>query len=436
MSLVHTTTTLWRANKDVALTGHRLHGQNPSPVSAGFTAPAMPTNVRFAPIALAASIARTVTLRDAPTEMLARWADSKLLEVEWLIADGMDFALSPSINSLADAARTEFAGCVGAGMTDILMNALGYVWRDNAASVSGSLDPHADFIYGDGQVANHGVVLAEAHGSFAASVSAARIISEASRKYLRQVKPQVTRMSSHGQVVHGYSIAFGSKPGTTGAFLGVAETRIKKPSRKPMTPAGPAQATIPGLVPTSLALATHRSNFTLREAFRIVSWIDWVRGVAGPPADTTPVGFFQIPYAGQLFLACADFVWPFEGLPFWLDELMYHRRWWRRLPEGQLMRRLSEGGSVGLFVMEQSAAERFLNGLSKIIIGVRQPVIELPGVDPVGLTSTRDEDRGLVRDTAYSYALFRDGLALLGSPPPKRLTGIRVWSPKDGMLAN
>ena len=64
----------------------------------------------FGPTALAASIARTATLRDAPPEMLARWGDSALTEVEWLIEDGTTFVLTQHINSLADAERTAFAG--------------------------------------------------------------------------------------------------------------------------------------------------------------------------------------------------------------------------------------------------------------------------------------------------------------------------------------
>ena len=94
--------------------------------------------------------------------MLASWGDSTLTQVEWLIEDGTTFALSQHLQALADAERTSFAGRVGAGITDLLMNALGYTWRDNASCLSGSLTPHADFIYADGAVSGHGVVLAEA----------------------------------------------------------------------------------------------------------------------------------------------------------------------------------------------------------------------------------------------------------------------------------
>lgn len=65
--------------------------------------------------------------------MLARWGDSALTEVEWLVDDGTTFALSQYVNSPADAERTPFAGCMGAGVTDLLMTSLGYTWRDNAS---------------------------------------------------------------------------------------------------------------------------------------------------------------------------------------------------------------------------------------------------------------------------------------------------------------
>jgi hypothetical protein len=186
--------------------------------------------------ALAASMARTLTLRAAPDTMLAQWARSQLTQVEFLVADGADFGLSPFITALGDAERSGFAGRVGAGITDLLMNALGFVWRDNATCLSVGLDPHADFVYAGGSVADHGVVLAEAHGSFAQSVSDSRISGESRRKYLRQVKPCIASRCQHSKVIHGYSIAFGSDPSNPGTYLHVAETKISKGRGKPTPP--------------------------------------------------------------------------------------------------------------------------------------------------------------------------------------------------------
>lgn len=146
-------------------------------------------------------MARTLTLRVAPDDMLARWTRLELAQIEYLVADGARFELSPFIAALADSERSGFAGRVGAGVTDLLMNTLGYVWRDNAACLSGRLDPHADFIYAGGASTSYGVVLAEARGSFAQNVMEGDLRREARRKYLRQVKPHLASLCVHGTVV-------------------------------------------------------------------------------------------------------------------------------------------------------------------------------------------------------------------------------------------
>lgn len=387
----------------------------------------------FGPSALAASIARTATLRNAPPEMLARWGDSALTQVEWLVQDGAAFALSQQIQALADSERTSFAGRVGAGITDLLMNALGFTWRDNACCLSSSLAPHADFIYADGAVSGHGVVLAEAHGSFAASVSSASVTHEAKRKYLRQVRPHLAAASPHGKVVHGYSMAFGSRPGAVGAFLHVAETLISKPRGLRPPPSQTAPTPSPEMVPTSLALAAHRSNLAIMDAPSVVRWIDWVRGGGERSDDMQRSLFVRVPYAGRVFLCSMEMGWPFGDYPEWLDEF-WHPRWW---PPIQRVRRFPHRGDfAGLFAMEEKAAEGFLNALSAIVRNGRDnppESLELPRFDPAGFGF--GDDAADLRSPAseYRYALYRDGLALLGSPPPRRIAGRRMWLPKEGL---
>ncbi|WP_136661872.1 hypothetical protein [Nitratireductor sp. XY-223] len=378
----------------------------------------------FGPTALAASMARTATLRDAPPEMLARWGDKALTEVEWLIEDGNMFVLAQHINSLADAERTAFAGRVGAGVTDLLMNALGYTWRDNAACLSSTLAPHADFIYGDGAVSDHGVVLAEARGSFAANVSAATIAGQAKRKYSKQVKPHLAAKSPHGKVIHGYSIAFGSRPGAAGAFLHAAETRISKPRGKRPPPTASTPGLSPESTPASLALATHRANFSLMEAPGVVAWIDWIRAGGERPDVASPLSFLSIPYAGRTFLASAEPLWPFHDCPHWLEDLWFDPRRWPRFPHRRRLLRRSGDGFAGWFVMEERSAERFLNSLSDIIRSGREnmpAVLKLPRIEPSGFAMDRGEESDVSPESEYAYALFRDGLALLGSPPPRRM---------------
>lgn len=434
MSTLLSAPAIWRAEKKVIVSGHTRHRHKPSPISPGFEAPAANTTLVFGPSALAASIARTATLRNAPPEMLARWGDSALMQVEWLVEDGTTFALSQHLHALADAERTSFSGRVGAGITDLLMNALGFTWRDNASCLSSSLAPHADFIYADGAASGHGVVLAEAHGSFAASVSSAGITREAKRKYLRQVRPHLATASPHGKVIHGYSIAFGSQPGAAGAFLHVAETQISKPrgGRSPLVQTAPTRS--PEAAPTSLALAAHRSNFAIMDAPSIVRWIDWVRDGGERSDDMQPSSFIRIPYAGRVFLCSMEMDWPLGGYPDWLDEF-WHPRWWPPLRRARMLSR-SGDNFAGWFAMEEKAAESFLNALSAIIRNGRDSFpesLELPRLEPVGFGFGGEEAGLTSRDSEYRYALYRDGLALLGSPPPRRIVGQRTWLPREGM---
>ena len=427
MSTLLSVPAIWRTEKTVAVSGHTRHRYKPSPISSGFKAPAANATLVFGPSALAASIARTSTLRDAPPEMLARWGDSALTQVEWLVEDGATFALSQHIQALADAERTSFAGRVGAGVTDLLMNALGFTWRDNASCLSRSLAPHADFIYADGAVSGHGVVLTEAHGSFAASVSSAGVTREAKRKYLRQVRPHLAAASPHGKVIHGYSIAFGSRPGAEGAFLHVAETLISKP-RGPRRPLGQTvPPPRPEAAPTSLALAAHRSNFAIMDAPGIVRWIDWVRGGGERPDESEPSLFVRVPYAGRVFLCSMEMGWPFGTYPEWLDEF-WHPRWWppvlraRGVPRGK-------DDFAGWFAMEEKAAAGFLNALSAIIRNGRDNLpesLELPSLDPAGFGFGDDAVDLRSPASEYRYALYRDELALLGSPPPRRMACVNL----------
>ena len=422
--------TIWRLNIDVPVTSHSRHSHKPSPIAAGFVPPQSQNSLSLTPIALAASIARTVTLRSAPPEMLARWAQKALIEIEWLIKDNSTFELSPLLHQLADAERTSFAASVGAGVTDLVMNGLGYTWRDNAAAILGSsLDPHADFLYGEGAVSGHGVVLTEAHGSFAAAITLGAIASRAKRKYRKQVKPHLGASSVHGKVVHGYSIAFGSKPTAAGAFLHVAETSVAKPKKS--MPDGGALPADSSQVATSLALSTHRANFSLMNSPAVAKWIDWIR-FRDTELDDDSATFVRIPYAGRVYLAATDgFLHPAEW-HYWYSSMLDHPLFMKRR-----YARWFSGDFAGVFVMEENAAAQFLDSLSSMIAGgvdeSMPATLALPRFDPIGFAINGGEDRKAAEGADYSFALFRDGLALLGTPP-RRSDGYRIWHPKKGLL--
>ena len=393
----------------------------------------MAARFSFRPDALAASMARTLTLRSAPDTLLIQWAQSQLAQIEFLVRDGPDFELSPFISSLADAERSGFAGRVGAGMTDLLMNTLGYVWRDNAICLSSTLDPHADFVYAGGAASGHGVVLAEAHGSFAQNVSANRIAAAARDKYLRQVRPHIACFSIHGQVVHGYAVAFGSNPASLDTYLHVAETQ--SPKRKPSDPIGADPIGTEGLVPTSLALASHRSNFLLMGATQVVRWIDWVRGIGERPAEDSVTTFFVTEIAGRRFLVAAE-----QFFPYFHSQLMFEEFMFPSLPhywhEFDHWRRRLRSGRANIFGMDEWAAKAFLAALTAMIGGGRDQVrstLDLPVIEPSGL-SLDSVRASLSEDERYPVAQFRDGLALLGRFPRSQRPDLRFWSAERGMF--
>ena len=220
---------------------------------------------------------------------------------------------------------------------------------------------------------------------------------------------------------------------------GAAEARFRsKPrgNRSPPTESPPGSS--PGSTPTSLALATHRANFSLMDAPSVVAWIDWVRAGGERPDVASPLSFLAIPYAGRTFLASAEPLWPFHDYPCWLDDLWHDPRWWQHFRRRRLLRR-SGDGFAGWFVMEEKSAERFLNSLSAIIRSGREnmpAVLELPRVEPSGFAMDRGEGSDVSPDSEDAYALYRDGLALLGSQPPRRIVGHRIWSPEEGMRSD
>ena len=421
-------------NLTVQLTSHSKHSHVPNPISPSFQPPNATQSLTFSPVALAAAVARTATTRNGRRELLAGLQKSALGQLECLVTNSATFELMPDFGDLADFEKTSFAARCGAGVTDLYMNAIGYTWRANAACLGKPLQPHADFIYDGGSVAGHGVVLAEAHGSFAANATAKTLKARAKSKYTKQVKPYVNVGSPYGHVIHGYCVAFGSKPGTSGAFLSLAETRVSKPKKKkgPFPPN--IQPALAGGVPTPIALATHRSNFLLMGAWQIVDWIDWMIARREMPLDRNPVAFIRFPYAGRWYLASARPTWPVLLPPWWHEDFWEGANGIRRAAWSMLGRELF-GGSIGWFIMEESACSRFLNILTDVIRdgGEEGPVrLELPTFDPVGF-GIEERDRAPRPDHSdYNYALFRDGLALVTAPFRLPKVEMLRWSPREG----
>ncbi len=429
---------LWGADKTVALSGYTPHQHVPSPIEPHFTAPERVSILTFGPVALAAAVARAATTRDdAPVAVLDALQRSTLPMLETMIEDGTTFGLSTHFQYLADTERTFLAARIGAGITDLYMNALGYTWRANAACLSSTLDPHADFIYEGGNASGYGVVLAEAHGSFAANASAQSVHLQSKNKYLRQVKPYLAGTSPYGKVIHGYSIAFGSRPRVLGAFLSLSETKITRPRGKKGAPP-PSETTEirgEGSTPTSIALAAHRSNFFLMGGDDVVDWIDWVRTVDSAPPEPTPIEFLRLQYAGRQYLVHPSSLWWRDPPPEWLDYQPSWRPALRWPPRG----RVGRGRHLGWFAMEETAGTEFLKSLTGIIQDGGRSIpatLQLPSFGSIGF-GLGGEGVGRFRDDAdYQYVLFRDGFALLGDPDRGRPRGITTWSPKLGVSSS
>ena len=432
-------TGLGTSAKSIGLTKHTKHRHIPSPVSPNFVAPPVQSSLSFNPIALAAAIARTATTwDDAPVDLLDGLQQSALIELVTLLQDGSTFALQPHFTILADTARSQFAAKVGAGIAHLYMDALGFAWRANAACLSSSLDPHADFIYEGGNASGHGVVLAEAHGSFAKDLSAAKIENAAKYKYIRKVKPFVAEPSSFGKIIHGYSIAFGSEPTTAGSFMAVSETRISKPRKRTAPTVSEQVGEAPEGAPASIALATHRSNFLLIGAPDVTNWIDWARSPGVAPPERSDVPFCRLGYAGRTYLLVLPWHLQPGGPSWWIGEFFDHPGWRHFARRARLSPPPRNPGSeFGWFVIEEKAGIEFLNALSNMISdrGAGLPkASRLPTVESTGFAlTTGDSFARADAEEPYQYALFRDGLALLGEPFRGRPLGMVFWSPDGGV---
>jgi hypothetical protein len=212
---------------------------------------------------------------------------------------------------------------------------------------------------------------------------------------------------------------------------------------KPSKSAPPPATVVPiapdkGLlsVPARMALATSRSNFVLMDALPVADWIDWVGGTREPPADPEPVPFLRFRYAGRSFLASINALTPFP-FPLDLREQLFDDSFWRW---EWLHRR---PGALGLmaFAMEERSASIFLDGLSNLIRegsrakDLNKRSLELPVHEVVGFRTATDDDHGRPTEdrSEYEYALFRDGLALIGKPPRRDPADLVIWDPKDGL---
>jgi hypothetical protein len=181
---------------------------------------------------LVASVARVSALSGAPRDVVMTLADSCRAQLEVFCAsNGSRLVINDYVLHLFDAGRTAFSGMVGAGVADLYLTDLGYVYRCNARewAKGGKV---ADFVYDGPPTRGAGVVLAEAKGSVSSRTTPQSIRTDTRRGYREQVVKHIGRELAGALVLHGYAIGFGAQPGAGNSFGHVVETgRAQKQPR-------------------------------------------------------------------------------------------------------------------------------------------------------------------------------------------------------------
>lgn len=395
---------------------------HPNQIKSKFVPPDLDLCLSFGPTALAGSIARTSALKNVPLNILDRLSENALNLCGCLIDESSPSLIAPNIKYLADADRISFAGCVGAGITDLLMNELGYAWRDNAENLW--TGPHPDFIYGGGAAGKLGVVAAEAHGSFAKSVNNNYIKKKSQDKYCRQVERNLNKnYTTNERVIHGYSIAYGASPTTREVSLHVSETYVQKRTGTKSLIRQSAKPEKSQSVPTFLALATQRANFSLMNASDIVYWIDWLRGenvcrypIHNPLPGPERTRYRVFSHAGYNFLFVTD----------------------TELSSTLLNTRCK---FANFFTMEIQCAKNFLNQLSYLIkrkLDIPEAelpkLLEMPQTETFGFEIVSEKEATASNDADSLFAMYRDGLAVFGGNFDPEPIGDLWWIPTSGVM--
>jgi hypothetical protein len=77
----------------------------------------------------------------------------------------------------------------------------------------------------------------------------------------------------------------------------------------------------------------------------------------------------------------------------------------------------------------------FLDELSRMVADGPRLLFDplgLPSTDIAGFSSGAADQPDQLAEDGYDYALFRDGLALIGSPPPREILDVLVCTPTKG----
>jgi len=358
-------------------------------LSTAFVPPAVPSSLSVPPLPLFAAIARMQALRTTSPAIIAALLRAATALTEAVFDDATaDLDLLSDVEMIEQTARTALAGSLGAGVCDLCMVAMGYTWHDHASRLVVTKRPLADFVYDGGAATGHGVVLAEAKGSFAKTVDATSVRRSCEAAYARQAGDYVGQSTAAGTIVHGYAIKAGCQltsvrtPPPPYAFLHVTQT--------PPTAHGVPSANV-GTASTAIALGNYRAAFMLAGASAVVQSIDALRG--DRQRELVPQLFDVISTPRGQFLtgsSAAPRSWEYRDM-----QIPGHR-----------------------FGIRLDVAASFLNELSRMLAGpapvpktLQLPVVPTPN--------------GFENDY-----VFPDGFSLLPFTSP---SGSRLWSAIGGM---
>jgi len=356
--------------------------------STGFVPPTVPSVLRASPIPFFAATAKMQALRTATASIAAALARAATALTEAIVDDATAaFLLDADAETIEPTARTALAGAVGAGVCHLVMVSMGYVWNDHAHRII-SASPLADFAYDGGPASGHGLVLAEAKGSFSQKVTQIWVQRKSEGAYDRQVHPHVLHPWRSPAVVHGYAVKLGAqlasvrKPPGPHSFIHVTETpRASAPPKRGLS-VGISSET--AMAVTSVALGNYRAAFMLAGAPVVVRCIDSLGGDEKVEGEQ----LFEL-----LSTPSGDFIAGASG---------------------------GDGGPFGVagrrFAIRKDIAEAFLTKLSDLFRGWVPRPLWLPVVPYSG-------------DGFHDDFIFPDGLALVTCQPR---SGTARWSPAGG----
>lgn len=270
--------TPWQMSTVKLLSGISNAKQGPTSIlNQQFVPPSPTSQLAFTGPQMFASVARAISLTSASPTMLQALAASVAPLISAVVDDsGTNFSITSDVGGLADTERTAFSTRLGAGIADRYMESVGYVWRANAKSF-GLSSPTPDFVYDGPPVQGHGVVICEAKGAVASSVTSGSVVTDGRNAYKNQVSQHVGTTVAGSPILHGYAAAFGAVVGVGASYLHIEETILTQSSYGGTgSGGGSGKRAASGETSPSLALRNFRGSFALSDALSTTEAIDAV----------------------------------------------------------------------------------------------------------------------------------------------------------------